>query len=233
MTAVIVLDFDQPWEMMESLTKWTSLLTDVVQGFMKDLPLEQRDMLKTRLARHFKNFDLEGNENVAEDSKKQGKTDKKDAEDKDSDSDDSAAENFMDYLQDQIPLPEGVLKSNLGIPIIVACHKADLIGRGDRAQFLEQNIDFIQKNIRQHCLYYGASLIFTEIHQTSNLEVLYKYILHRLYDQEFKEKPSPNQKNSIFIPTGYDSQQFIDTLCKNTGIDGKIFEEVIKRPPPP
>jgi hypothetical protein len=70
MTAVIVLDFDQPWEMMESLTKWTSLLTDVVQGFMKDLPLEQRDMLKTRLARHFKNFDLEGNENVAEDSKK-------------------------------------------------------------------------------------------------------------------------------------------------------------------
>jgi hypothetical protein len=49
----------------------------------------------------------------------------------------------MDHLKDQIPLPEGVLKSNLGIPIIVTCHKADLISRGDRAQFLEQNIDFI------------------------------------------------------------------------------------------
>lgn len=111
----------------------------------------------------------------------------------------------MGYLQDQVPLPEGVLKNNLGIPIIVACHKADLISRGDRAQFMEQNIDFIQKHIREHCLFYGASLIFTEIHQTANVEILYKYILHRLYDQEFKDRPQPNQKNSIFIPTGFDS----------------------------
>jgi hypothetical protein len=28
--ALIVLDFDQPWEMMESLTKWTRLLNSVV-----------------------------------------------------------------------------------------------------------------------------------------------------------------------------------------------------------
>jgi hypothetical protein len=28
---------------------------------MKDLPLEQRDMLKNRIARHFKNFELEAN----------------------------------------------------------------------------------------------------------------------------------------------------------------------------
>jgi tRNA A58 N-methylase Trm61 len=28
--AVIVLDFDQPWEMMESLNKWTRLLTEVI-----------------------------------------------------------------------------------------------------------------------------------------------------------------------------------------------------------
>ena len=137
MTPVIVLVFDQPWEMMESLTKWTSLLTDIVQGFMKELPLEQRDTLKTRLARHFKNFDLEGNGKAPEDSKKKGKDNKNERDDKDSDSDDSAAENFMGYLEDQVPLPEGVLKSNLGIPIIVVCHKADLIGRGDRAQFLE------------------------------------------------------------------------------------------------
>ena len=137
MTAVIVLDFDQPWEMMESLTKWTSLLNDIVQGFMKELPLEQRDTLKTRLARHFKNFDLEGNGKVPDDNKKKEKTNVKEKEDINSDSDDSAAEDFMNYLEDQVPLPEGVLKSNLGIPIIVACHKADLIGRGDRAQFLE------------------------------------------------------------------------------------------------
>ena len=57
---MIVLDFDQPWEMMESLTKWTSMLTEVIQNFMKELPIEQRDMLKNRVARHFKNYDIEG-----------------------------------------------------------------------------------------------------------------------------------------------------------------------------
>ncbi len=49
----------------------------------------------------------------------------------------------MGYLEDEIPLPEGALKINLGIPLIVACHKADLIANGDRAQYLEQKIDFI------------------------------------------------------------------------------------------
>ena len=46
---------------MESLTKWTSLLTDVIQSYMKDLSIEQKDMLKNRIARHFNNYDREGN----------------------------------------------------------------------------------------------------------------------------------------------------------------------------
>lgn len=33
--AVIVLDFDQPWEMMNSLNKWLSLLTEAVSGNMR------------------------------------------------------------------------------------------------------------------------------------------------------------------------------------------------------
>lgn len=200
---------------------------------MKDLPLEQRDLLKNRLARHFKNFDREGNGTVAEDETKKVNKSKRDGDESGSESDDSDGENFMQHLQDQTPLPEGVLKSNLGIPIVVTCHKADLIGRGDRAQFLEQSVDFIQKNIRSHCLFYGASLIFTEIHQTTNLEILYKYLLHRLYDQEFKDKPEPNLKNSIFIPSGFDSLAIIDSIKVGPSFDGKIFEEVIKRPPIP
>lgn len=40
-------------------------------------------------------------------------------------------------VRDEMPLPEGVLKRNLGIPIVVVCHKVDLLSRGDKAQFLE------------------------------------------------------------------------------------------------
>jgi len=75
---------------------------------------------------------------------------KKEKDASDSNNSDSDYDNGFNeqLLQDQLPLPEGVLKSNIGIPLIVACHKADLIGRGDKAQFLEQNIHFIQRHLR-------------------------------------------------------------------------------------
>ena len=73
-------------------------------------------------------------------------------------------------------------------------------------------------------------MMFTDIHQQTNLELLYRYILHRLYDFEFTDKAQPNQKNSIFIPSGFDSLMLIDALCKGTSMDGKSFEEVIKKP---
>ena len=36
-----------------------------------------------------------------------------------------------------MPLEEGVLMVNLGIPIIVLCQKADLLVRGEKAAMLE------------------------------------------------------------------------------------------------
>jgi dynein light intermediate chain 1 len=60
--------------------------------------------------------------------------------------------------------------------------------RGDKAQLLEQNLEFIQKHLRTYSLSYGAALLFTEIHQQTNLELLYRYLLHRLYDFEFTSK---------------------------------------------
>jgi hypothetical protein len=62
---------------------------------MKDLPLEQRDMLKNRLARHFKNFDREGNGTVAEDETKKEKKDKRNGDESGSESDDSEGDDFM------------------------------------------------------------------------------------------------------------------------------------------
>lgn len=72
------------------------------------------------------------------DGKKKGKNagDDSDNQDSDGNNKDSEEEDFED-LMSMLPLPEGVLKVNLGIPIVVACHKVDLIGRGDKAQFLE------------------------------------------------------------------------------------------------
>lgn len=61
-------------------------------------------------------------------------------------------------------LPEGCLKVNLGIPIIVVVNKVDLLLHGDKKAFLEENFDFIQKHIRvlivvrSKCLFYKFPL---------------------------------------------------------------------------
>jgi dynein light intermediate chain 1 len=72
--------------------------------------------------------------------------------------------------------------------------------------------------------------MFTDIHQLTNIELLYRYLLHRLYDFEFKDKAQTTQKNSIFLPSGFDSLLLIDALCKGTQSESKVFEEIIKKP---
>lgn len=126
-------------------------------------------------------------------------------------------------------LPEGVLTVNLGIPIIVCCSKIDLLLHGDKADLLEGNLDFIQKHIRQYSIQYGASVIFTSQNTLTNVETLYKYLLHRIYDTEFPHKSELNKKDSLFIPTGFDSLNLINELCKNMD-EGLLFEEVLKKP---
>ena len=59
--------------------------------------------------------------------------------------------------------------------------------------------------------------------------MLYKYLLHRIYGIEFPHKSELNKKDSLFIPTGFDSINLINELCKNMD-DAMLFEEVLKKP---
>lgn len=147
-SAIIVLDFDQPWEMMNALNRWMSLLAEPVLGALRQLPISKQDEIKKRIAMHINNYERFANGEQKE-GEENPKIEKKSKNPKGDDSAQSGSENneseeddFED-LRSMLPLPEGVLKVNLGIPITVVCHKVDLIGRGDKAQSLEQNIDFI------------------------------------------------------------------------------------------
>lgn len=68
--AVIVLDFDQPWEMKDALNKWMSLLSDAILSAMKSLPISTQDLLKKRIAIHINNYErfASGNANSGEES---------------------------------------------------------------------------------------------------------------------------------------------------------------------
>lgn len=55
--AVIVLDFDQPWEMMNALQRWMSTLGDTILDIIKTLPSSAQDQMKQKITNYVKNFD--------------------------------------------------------------------------------------------------------------------------------------------------------------------------------
>jgi dynein light intermediate chain 1, cytosolic len=134
-------------------------------------------------------------------------------------------------------LPEGCLKVNLGIPILVVVQKVDVLLHGDKRQFLEQNLDFIQKHIREYSLQFGASVIFTSANTDKNLDVMYQYLLHRQYNFGLKYRPEIIERDNLFLPAGFDSPNLIEQLSKAAKImsqdmNGKpiLYEDVIQMP---
>ena len=137
-----------------------------------------------------------------------------------------------------MPLSQGVLKVNLGIPIVVLCNKIDIIHQtGEKAKILQENLDFIQMHLREYSLLYGASVMFTsaKARESKNLDTLYQYINHRLYDKiKFAKKAQIVEKDELFIPTGFDSLNLIKQLHSGstlmTSPDGQplTYEDVLR-----
>lgn len=52
---------------------------------------------------------------------------------------------MMDDIRKEMDLPEGMLVTNLFIPVAVVCTKIDLVEHGDKdiKDILERNLDFI------------------------------------------------------------------------------------------
>ena len=67
-----------------------------------------------------------------------------------------------------------------------------------------------------------------------NLDTLYQYILSRLYDFDFYGKPQQAEKDLLFIPSGFDSLNLIQELCRGStytqAADGSelSYEDVIR-----
>ena len=121
-------------------------------------------------------------------------------------------QDMIDDLRKEMELPEGTLETNLFIPTAIVCTKVDLIEHGEKElkAILEKNLDFIQYTLRKWCLSYGTTLLFSSANSNSNIELLYNYILYRLYDEEFAHTSNINDKEALFVPTGFDSTELIN-----------------------
>lgn len=91
--------------------------------------------------------------------------------------------------------------------------------------------------MRKFCLHYGSSLVFASSNSHSNVNVLYDYILNRIYDTDFVHASKIDDKEALFVPTGFDSPELINQMDlkkvktqKNAELDEIAYSDIIKKP---
>ncbi|XP_054245877.1 cytoplasmic dynein 1 light intermediate chain 2 isoform X1 [Indicator indicator] len=210
---VFVADMSRPWTVMESLQKWASVLQEHIDK-MKIPPEEMRNM-EQKFIKEFQEY-VEPEEGYQGSPQRRGPS--------------SAQEDEHVSL----PLGENVLTHNLGIPVLVVCTKCDAVSVLEKEHdYREEHFDFIQSHIRRFCLQYGAALIYTSVKEEKNLDLLYKYIVHKTYGFQFTTPALVVEKDAVFIPAGWDNEKKIAILHENftTVKPDDPYEDFIVKPP--
>ncbi|XP_055087482.1 cytoplasmic dynein 1 light intermediate chain 2 isoform X4 [Periophthalmus magnuspinnatus] len=210
--AIFVADMSRPWTIMDSLKKWASVLRDHIDK-LKVQPEDMREM-EQKMVKSFQEY-----------------TEPEEA------SPSSPQRRAPAGPEDEavvLPLGDNVLTHNLGIPVLIVCTKSDAVGVLEKEHdYRDEHFDFIQSHIRQFCLQYGAGLIYTSVKEEKNLDLLYKYIVHKLYDFQFTTPALVVEKDAVFIPSGWDNEKKIGILHENlsTVRPEDPFEDFITKPP--
>ncbi|CAM9366053.1 unnamed protein product [Discosporangium mesarthrocarpum] len=205
-TMVLVgLDLSKPWELMDSLERWTNVLEGHMNSLLQQLSVGAQDDLRDRVKKGLRTGGVPGVGSVVG----------------------GGAGDDMPKLE------EGVLGKNLGVPMAVVCCKADTLQNDTFEQ--QQRLHFIQQHLRRFCLNYGAALVYTSAKEGVNCTQLQRYILSRLYPEVFTFTDPGQVTDAAFIPSGWDSKRLIDDLLAEENTPwgrGKGFTDVIRSPAP-
>uniref|UniRef100_A0A3Q4HGS9 Dynein light intermediate chain n=1 Tax=Neolamprologus brichardi TaxID=32507 RepID=A0A3Q4HGS9_NEOBR len=210
--AVFVVDMSRPWTIMESLQKWASVLRDHVDKLK--IPPENMREMEQKMIKAFQEY-TEPEDATPSSPQRRAPT----------------AGEDEDVV---LPLGENTLTHNLGIPVLIVCTKCDAVSVLEKEHdYRDEHFDFIQSHIRRFCLHYGAGLIYTSVKEEKNLDLLYKYIVHKLYDFQFVTPALVVEKDAVFIPSGWDNEKKIGILHENftTVRPEDPFEDFITKPP--
>ena len=80
-----------------------------------------------------------------------------------------------------IPLKEGVLKTNCGLPIVFVINKSDVVTQSSEKKKLIEYSEFILNHIHSIAIEYGATIVYTSDKTNSNLTILYYMIIYAIY----------------------------------------------------
>ncbi|PIK43564.1 putative cytoplasmic dynein 1 light intermediate chain 2 isoform X3 [Apostichopus japonicus] len=208
---IIVVDMSQPWNIIDSLEKYTKVLRRHIDSLR--IPPQKLKELEQRLVQQFQEY-TEPEEGEQESSRKTSIAAQGDEE--------------------QVVLPLGeTTHTKFAVPIAVVVSKSDSVSALEKDNdYREEHLDFMQQHIRKFCLNYGASLFYVSVKESKNCDLLYKYMIHRIYSFPFSMPALVVEKDAIFIPSGWDSLQKISILYENMPnlSPDKSFDEVIMKP---
>ena len=114
-----------------------------------------------------------------------------------------------------LPLADGTLRHNLGVPIVFVCTKVDATEALVRERRIsEEQLDYVQQVLRTVALLYGAALVATSEAHPETFETLRAYVRHRLFATPFTARPSSVELSSLLVPSGWDSWAQIRVLSE-------------------
>ncbi|XP_046578274.1 LOW QUALITY PROTEIN: cytoplasmic dynein 1 light intermediate chain 2-like [Haliotis rubra] len=216
---LLVASMTHPWSLMEALEKWVSILREHIDRLK--IPSEKMRDYEQSLVRFFQEYSApeEGHSTSAPHRGDSNPL--------------HPSASATDEEKVLLPLGESTLSQNLGIPIVVVITKSDAISTLEKEHdFREEHFDFIQQHIRKFCLSYGASLLYSSVKEDRNCELLYKYLVHRVYGFPFTSQAYVVEKDSVFVPSGWDNEKKISILYENMSSmkPEDAFDDVIAKP---
>ncbi|XP_046914527.2 dynein light intermediate chain isoform X2 [Dermatophagoides farinae] len=209
-TILVVCSMTKPWEMMNSLQYWMNCLQKHVQNL--NLDSKKFKEYQDKNTRRFQDYISPGDEI-------EGLTSMRRSQNGDHSTTSTTGNNGIpiDHIEpERDPLPSDVLSHNLGLDIVVAITKTDYMSTLEKDyDFREEHFDFIQQYARKFCLQYGATLMYVSAKINKNCDLLYKFLIHRIYGLKFKTPALVVEKDAIFIPSGWDNEKKISILYDN------------------
>lgn len=215
-TVVINVSMTAPWNVMDQLQNWASLLQDHIDKL--PISAEQMQEYQRRSLYRWQTYTEPGDEI---ESSLGGSPTKR------------PSRTVLDSGDELEPTPEGTLSRNLGLDLIVVVNKTDYITDLEKDyDYKDEHFDFIQQAVRKFCLQYGASLFYTSVKEDKNCDLLYKYLVHRIYHFPFKTPALVVEKDAVFIPAGWDNDKKIAILYENMHSvrPDQYYTDVIARP---
>lgn len=190
---MLVVDMSKPWTALDSLQKWASVVREHVDKLK--IPPEEMKEMEQKLIRDFQEYVEPGEDFPASPQRRTT----------------GAQEDRGDSVV--LPLGADTLTHNLGLPVLVVCTKCDAISVLEKEHdYRDEHFDFIQSHIRKFCLQYGAALIYTSVKENKNIDLVYKYIVQKLYGFPYKIPAVVVEKDAVFIPAGWDNDKKIGIL---------------------